>query len=118
MRCAHEVLFRCTFTARRRRTRFHQVLEASAGVNHYRDFRRDADGAPLAPLGGNTDPAFTFGYGFGFNFSKKQEVYAVQDYGIALHERSGLQNSESNTLTMRTTRVGYRMGFGARGPLR
>ncbi len=97
---------------------FHQVLEASAGVNHYRDFKRDADGVALAPLDGNTDPAFAFGYGFGFNFSKSQEVYAIQDYGLALHERNGLQNSQSNTLTIRTTRIGYRMGFGARGPLR
>lgn len=97
---------------------FHQVLEASAGVNHYRDFRRDSDGAALSPLDGNTDPAFAFGYGFGYNFSKSQEVYAIQDYGIALHERTGLQNSQSNTLTMRTTRIGYRMGFGARRSLR
>ena len=97
---------------------FHQVLEASAGVNHYRNFTRDADGAALIPLEGNTDPALAFGYGFGFNFSPSQEVFVIQDYGIALHERKGLANSESNTLTMRTTRIGYRMGFGARGPLR
>ncbi|MBA3656153.1 MAG: hypothetical protein H0W69_02235 [Gemmatimonadaceae bacterium] len=97
---------------------FHQVLEASAGVNNYRDFRRDADGLALEPLDGNIDPAFTFGYGFGFNFSPSQEVFVIQDYGIALHERDGLQNNQSNTLTMRTTRIGYRMGFGKRGPLR
>ncbi len=97
---------------------FHQVLEASAGVNLYRDFKRESDGQPLEPLEGNIDPAFTFGYGFGFNFSPSQEVFVIQDYGIALHERDGLQNSQSNTLTMRTTRIGYRMGFGTRGPLR
>jgi hypothetical protein len=97
---------------------FHQVLEASAGVNHYRDFKRDADGGALEPLDGNTDPAFSFGYGFGYNFSKSQEIFAIQDYGLALHERTGLQNNQSNTLTTRTTRIGYRMGFGARGPLR
>lgn len=97
---------------------FHQVLEATAGVNHYRDFKRDADGGALAPLEGNTDPTFSFGYGFGFNFSKSQEVFAIQDYGLALHERNGLQNSQSNTLTIRTTRIGYRMGFGARAPLK
>lgn len=97
---------------------FHQVLEASAGVNNYRDFRRDSDGLALEPIEGNIDPAFTFGYGFGFNFSPSQEVFVIQDYGIALHERDGLQNNQSNTLTMRTTRIGYRMGFGKRGPLR
>ncbi len=97
---------------------FHQVLEASAGVNHYRDFKRDVDGQALAPLEGNIDPAFTFGYGFGFNFSRAHEVFIIQDYGIALHERDGLQNNQSNTLTMRTTRVGYRMGFGTRAPIR
>lgn len=97
---------------------FHQVLEASIGVNHYRDLKRDSDGGALEPVEGNTDPAFNFGYGFGYNFSKSQEVFVIQDYGIALHERTGLQNSQSNTLTMRTTRIGYRMGFGTRGPLR
>ena len=97
---------------------FHQVLEATAGVNHYRDFTRDSDGAALIPRDGNTDPALTFGYGFGFNFSQSQEVYVIQDYGIAFHERTGLANSQSNTLTMRTTRIGYRMGFGKRGPIR
>lgn len=97
---------------------FHQVLEATAGVNHYRDFKRDADGVALLPLGGNTDPAFAFGYGFGFNFSKSQGVYVIQDYGLALHERTGLRNNQSNTLTMRSTRLGYRMGFGTRSPLR
>jgi hypothetical protein len=97
---------------------FHQVLEASAGVNVYRDLTRDADGLALEPLDGNIDPAFNFGYGFGFNFSPSQEVYVIQDYGLALHERDGLQNNQSNTLTMRTTRIGYRMGFGKRGPLR
>lgn len=96
---------------------FHQVLEASAGVNYYRDLRRDSDGTALAPIDGNIDPALNFGYGFGYNFSKSQELFLIQDYGIALHERRGTQNSQSNTLTMRTTRIGYRMGFGARGPL-
>ncbi len=97
---------------------FHQVLEASAGVNHYRDFKRDSDGQALEPKEGNIDPAFTFGYGFGFNFSPSHEIFIIQDYGIALHERDGLQNNQSNTLTMRTTRIGYRMGFGTRPPVR
>jgi hypothetical protein len=97
---------------------FHQVLDASAGVNHYRNLKRDADGALLAPAKGNTDPAFTFGYGFGYNFNRFQEAFIVQDYGVALHERTGLQNSQSNTLTMRITRLGYRMGFGTGSPVR
>jgi hypothetical protein len=104
----------------------HQVLEASAGALQYRNLRQDvqpnipdqggASGNPnaLAPLDGNVDPFFTFGYGFGYTFNQNMEVSVVQDYGLALHEKKGLETGQSNTLTQRSTRLNFRFGFGAK----
>ncbi len=91
----------------------HQVLEVSAGAAFYRNLTRDSDKLKLAPTGGNTDPFFTFGYGFGYTFNPTMQLSIVQDYGLALHERTGLTNDQSNTLTQRTTRLNFRMGFGS-----
>jgi hypothetical protein len=96
----------------------HQVLEAAAGAINYRNLERDSDGAALAPTGGNVDPYFTFGYGFGYNFDAVTEVSVVQDFGLALHERTGLTSQQSNTLTQRTLRLNFRYGFGNRGQVR
>ena len=93
----------------------HQVLEVSAGAAMYSNLKRDSDGAKLAPTDGSVDPFFTFGYGFGYSFNPTMQVSIVQDYGLVLHERKGLANNESNTLTQRTTRLNFRMGFGNRG---
>ena len=93
----------------------HQVLEVSAGALMYRNLHRDTDVAKLAPTGGNIDPFLTFGYGFGYTFNPTMQLSIVQDYGLALHERtSGQANDASNTLTQRTTRLNFRMGFGSR----
>jgi hypothetical protein len=82
----------------------------------YRNIRRDSDGTALPPTGGNIDPFFTFGYGFGYTFNPTMQVSIVQDYGLVLHERTGLTNDQSNTLTQRSTRLNFRMGFGNRPP--
>jgi hypothetical protein len=96
----------------------HQVLEASAGAAMYRNLRRDSDNAELAPTDGNVDPYFTFGYGFGYTFNPTMQVSVVQDYGLVLHERTQLANNQSNTLTQRSTRLNFRIGFGSRGTRR
>jgi hypothetical protein len=92
----------------------HQVLEVSAGATMYRNLHRDDNGAKLAPTSGNVDPFFTFGYGFGYTFNPTMQLSIVQDYGLVLHERTGLTNDQSNTLTQRTTRLNFAMGFGSR----
>lgn len=93
---------------------FHQVIEVNGGIVAYRNLKRDADGVALAPSGGNIDPVFSFGYGFGYGLSERTTINLVQDYGIALHEKSGLSNGVSNTNTIRGLRLSARMGFGAR----
>jgi hypothetical protein len=95
-------------------TGLHQVLEVSAGASMYRNLHRDLDGVKLAPTGGNIDPFLTFGYGFGYTFNPTMQLSIVQDYGLSLHERTGLSNDQSNTLIQRTTRLNFRMGFGSR----
>ena len=92
----------------------HQVLEASAGILQYRNLMRDSDGAALAPVDGNIDPYFTFGYGFGYSFNSMAQMSVVQDFGLALHERTGLTSEQSNTLRQRTIRLNFRYGFGER----
>lgn len=92
----------------------HQVLEASVGALQYRNLTRDSDKTPLAPVGGNIDPYFTFGYGFGYTLSPVTQVSVVQDFGLALHERTGLTSDQSNTLRLRTIRLNFRYGFGNR----
>lgn len=95
-----------------------QILEVSAGAAMYRNIRRDSNGEQLAPTGGNVDPFFTFGYGFGYTFNPTMQMSIVQDYGLVLHERTGLSNDQSNTLTQRSTRLNIRMGFGNRSSRR
>ena len=90
-----------------------QILEVSAGAAIYSNFRRDSNGQPLPP-NNNIDPFLTFGYGFGYTFNPTMQVSIVQDYGLVLHERAGLANNQSNTLTQRSTRLNFRMGFGNR----
>ncbi|HZK77543.1 MAG TPA: hypothetical protein VFC35_01455 [Gemmatimonadaceae bacterium] len=92
----------------------HQVLEASAGALQYRNLKRDSDSSPLAPLNGNIDPYFTFGYGFGYTISPTTQISVVQDFGLALHERTGLTSEQSNSLRLRTIRLNLRYGFGDR----
>ena len=92
----------------------HQVIEASAGALQYRNLERDSDGSKLEPAGGNIDPYFTFGYGFGYSINPSMQVSVVQDFGLALHERTGLTSEDSNTLTQRTLRLNFRYGFGNR----
>jgi hypothetical protein len=92
----------------------HQVLEASVGAMQYRNLTRDSNNTPLAPVGGNIDPYFTFGYGFGYTLSPVTDVSVVQDFGLALHERTGLTSDQSNTLRLRTIRLNFRYGFGNR----
>ena len=92
----------------------HQVVEASAGALQYRNLKRDSDSSPLAPTGGNIDPYFTFGYGFGYTINPTTQVSVVQDFGFALHERTGLTSEQSNSLRLRSIRLNFRYGFGDR----
>ncbi|MFN2636650.1 MAG: hypothetical protein ABR585_06475 [Gemmatimonadaceae bacterium] len=93
---------------------FHQVIEFSGGIVAYRNLKRDSDGAQLAPGGGNIDPLFSLGYGIGYGFNERTSFEFVPEYGIAIHERSGLANGVSNTNRLSALRLSVRFGFGGR----
>jgi hypothetical protein len=97
----------------------HQVLELSGGVVAYRNLKQDSDGAKLAPGGGNVDPLFSLGYGFGYGFNDRTNLDFTYDYfTYAIHERTGLANGVSNTMSMPSLRLSLRMGFGSRSVMR
>lgn len=91
---------------------FHQVIDLSAGVSLFSNFRRSDDGSRLGP--GEMTQAFTFalGYGFGYNLSPRTQVMLVQDYGLVIHKRQS--GSADNTAQQATLRLGVRMGLGDR----
>lgn len=94
---------------------FHPVVELNGGVVAYRNLKQDSNGARLAPSGGNIDPLFSFGYGFGFGLSERTDVEFISDfYTMAIHERTGTTNGQSNTNSMPSLRLSLRMGFGSR----
>ena len=95
-------------------TGFHQVIELNGGVAMYRNLTEDAGGAKLAPSKGNIDPLFSLAYGFGYGFSTRMNLdFIFADYTFAIHERTGLANGTSNTNSMPSLRVAFRMGFGS-----
>jgi hypothetical protein len=91
----------------------HQVIELNGGIVSYQNLKRDSDGAKLAGSG-NIDPLLDLGWGFGYGLNNRTNLDVVSDYSFALHERSGLSNSASNTNSMPGLRIALRMGFGAR----
>jgi hypothetical protein len=90
----------------------HQVIEVSAGVIEFRNFRAKDSGEKLGPLEGDRDLAFSLGYGFGFGISSRAQIALVQDFGYTFHQREGLPASASRTTMNRSTRIGVRLGFG------
>jgi hypothetical protein len=95
---------------------FHQVIDASAGATRYENFRLDQGNTPVEPLNGDTDFSFVIGYGFGYSPSDRLEYVLVQDYGLALHQKTGLKNSSNNSSAQYVTRIGVRLGLGNRKP--
>jgi hypothetical protein len=68
---------------------FHHILELTAGVSQYSDFREKTTGARLAPRASDRDFATTVGYGFGWSAGRALDLSLVGDVGFALHGRSG-----------------------------
>ena len=90
----------------------HQVIEVSAGMIEFRNFRARGTGEVLGPPEGDRDFTFALGYGFGFGISARAQIALVQDFGYTFHQRDGLPASSSRTTMNRSTRLGLRVGFG------
>ncbi len=92
-------------------TGLYQVIELNGGIVMYKNLRTENGNAKLAPGGGNIDPFFSLGYGIGYGLNKTTQIEFVPDYAISIHERTGLSNGVSNTTSIRSLRLGLRMGF-------
>jgi hypothetical protein len=97
-------------------TGFHQVIEAGVGVTSYQNFKRESDGAKLAPTSAERDFGFVFAYGFGYTLSPRSAVNLVQEYGFNLHESRGAPSGGSNTMRFGNTRLSFRVGLGGNAP--
>ncbi|HSJ64753.1 MAG TPA: hypothetical protein VK922_12735 [Gemmatimonadaceae bacterium] len=90
----------------------HQVFEASIGAVRFSDFSIDDGGGRVGPLEPDYDVTFMIGGGFGYSLNARAQVVLVQEFGLVLHQRSGLPNDANTTVYQRTTRIGLRYGFG------
>lgn len=103
---------------------FHQVVVINAGVIAFENFHADAGACPASPTyvcrtgrlapDRDLDPRLGIGYGFGYGFASRSEIYLVQEYGVALHQSTGLSGSDRRQYQQQTTKIGFRVGLGAR----
>lgn len=92
---------------------FHYVLDAGVGATRFAAFRTDRGKFALRPES-DTDPAFTIASGFGYSTGPRTEFTLVQEYGNVFHQRAGLPNDVRTAAQQLTTRLGVRLGLGAR----
>lgn len=92
---------------------FHQEIVINAGVIAFENFHAD-NGRQRLPPQRDIDPRLGIGYGFGYGFASRSEVYLVQEYGIALHQGTGLSGSDRRQYQQQATRVGFRLAIGGR----
>ena len=92
---------------------FHQLVVINAGVIAFEKFTADRGGRQLPPAR-NIDPRIAIGYGFGYGFGGRSEVFLVQEYGVALHESTGLSGNDRRQYQQQTTRLGIKYGLGSK----
>lgn len=92
---------------------FHQLVVINAGVIAFEKFTSDRGGQQLPPSR-NIDPRIGIGYGFGYGFGGRSEAFIIQEYGVALHESTGLSGSDRRQYQQQTTRLGIKFGLGGR----
>jgi hypothetical protein len=92
----------------------HQIIELSAGVTQWSKLtaRNGGVGGTIASMRPDNDLAFQGGYGFGYNFGDRFVLTLVQDVSTVIHQKDGLDNGQSRSITQRTTRLGARLRLG------
>jgi len=91
---------------------FHQILNLGVGMSILDDFREDNTNKALAPLDGDKDFFLAFGYGVGFGISNRLAISIVQDAGVILHQRTGLEGNRDSYHQLLITRLGFRLALG------
>jgi hypothetical protein len=89
---------------------FHQVIDLSAGMTVFSNFRRADDGSRLGPGAAVSNFTFAVGYGFAYSLSPRAQIMLLQDYGLVILKRQS--GSSNNTAQQATLRVGGRFGLG------
>ena len=92
---------------------FHAVFDAALGATRFSAFRSDRGSVTLRPAS-DLDPAFTIASGVGYSTSPRTEFTLVQEYGNVFHQRGTLPNNVRTNAQQLTTRLGVRLGLGAR----
>ena len=95
----------------------HQIIELSAGVTQWskltaRNGGGGGAGGTIAKMSPDNDLTFQAGYGFGYNFGDAFAITLVQDVSTVIHQKDGLDNGQSRSITQRTTRLGARLRLG------
>ena len=90
---------------------FHQLIVVNAGIIAFENFTSDRDGRRLPP-DRNIDPRIAIGYGFDYGFAKLGDVFLIQEYGVALHESTGLSGGDRRQYQQQTTRLGFKLALG------
>ena len=90
----------------------HQIFNFAIGMTMYDGFRENSTGRQLAPLYVDRDFFLSIGLGLGIGLSRRFSINIVQDYGLIVHQRGGLQGNASSNSRTYQTRVGTRIGVG------
>ena len=89
------------------------MVDAGAGVTNFASFRSDRFSTRFRPTS-DADFSFTIASGFGYSTSPRTELTLVQEYGNVFHQRGTLPNDVRTNAQQLTTRLGVRLGLGAR----
>lgn len=98
-------------TGRRASIGLQSSIELGIGATMYSGFRRDSDGSDLPPTSVDLDPTVTIGTSFGFALGPALEIYLVPEWGLQIHQRTGLSGSSDTFLSQSSFRLGARYGF-------
>ena len=90
---------------------FQSSIEVGAGATIYSRFRRSDNDATLPPEKMDVDPTFTIGTNFAFAIRPTIQLFAVPEWGIIVHQRTGVPASSSTNNRYSAFRVGARYGF-------
>lgn len=96
-------------------TRFHQVIEVSAGVSSVQDVRLEDGGGRIGPTDPVMAPTIGLGYGFAYPLSPRTQFVLMQEFGLMFFKRGDAPaGSDESRPRTQVTRIGLRMGLGGR----
>jgi len=88
----------------------HQVIDVTAGMSLYSNFRRASDGARIGPTTTARNWSFALAYGFALPMSPRSQVILLQEFGYVIGKR--IPGQASNSAQTQTLRLGWRLGLG------